>query len=470
MSRFLAGRTLKKIGSTIIEDLIRKTDGLPLAASLFATLVLDFGRHPSDLLSGNMVNTVRLRKWFDEVLSLTGENESRLLHILSVCDGPFNEGVVRKLCRHERIPSTEQTFEDLQRTYLIQKYSPFRWNVHRLIAMFCLSEMKEEEKRAINLVLAHHYLAGFIFREGRVLNEEEFFWKIKACKQFQQAKAFKESERILHEISKTINYRGHYELFIQLGAIELIENRKRDNWIDYHYAHFCLITGKLRQSLRVIEPILYSSSEYDVNKRLSFMRLYAEIIGAMDKPGLALQEIRQAMNAVDLTLVSPTVLSQARTTEVWLLTKLEKYSEAKHFCEALIAESAQSGNKLGAAIALTHSGIIYHSSGAFALASEQLANAVSLFRECEIRRGLAWSLSHLAIAQLALGNRKEAVASINGFLKIYYDTGECSIDYLDCLRILKQYLSNQKIAHKINSEIRRVSTALSDSMPDAIKV
>ncbi|HJR08566.1 MAG TPA: TIR domain-containing protein [Pyrinomonadaceae bacterium] len=466
MSRFLASRGFKNINHLTINDLIAKTDGLPLAASLFTTLVLDFGRHPDDLLSGNMINTVRLRNWFDEVLSLIGEKESRLLHVLSVCDGPFNIGVIRKLCNYEKIGSAEQVFENLQRTYLIQKYSPYRWNVHQLIAMFCLSALDVKDRKRINLTLARHYLAGFSIRVPRILDEEEFFWKIRACKQFQLAKEFKESEKILHDVSKTINFRGHYELFIQLSTNELQNNHDRDSWIDYHHAHFCLITGKIKQSLHVIEPLLYNTTDRNANKRLSFARLYAEILGAMGKPQLALQKLRGVMSAIDSALAKVIVLSQARTTEVWLLTKLEKYREAKELCESLLVESTQRDDKLGGAIALTHGGIISRLTGDTQLGFEKLNDAVALFKEGENRRGFAWGLLNLSLSQFDVDDRSRAIYNLKESLRIYSDIGECSIDYLQSLRAVKLKQLNPKVTQIINSEIRRVTTALNDLLQD----
>jgi hypothetical protein len=327
MKHFLVGRKLKGIGNATIRDLINKTDGLPLAASFFATLVLDFGRSPSELLSGTMLNDERFRMWFDVVLSLIGKKESRLLHILSMCDGPFNIGIVRRLYKDEGITEIDETFEGLQRKYLIQVYSPYRWNVHQLIVMFCTSNLSVEDKRSISLALANYYLAGFQIREGRVLSEEEFFWKIRACKQFQEAGAFNYSERILHDISKTINFRGHYELFIQLSSKEMKQNNRRDKWIDYHHAHFCMITGRLKQSLDVIEPLLYDKEVRGNNKRLAFARLYSEVIAAMGNAEVALQNLSGVLDTINIASIKPIVVSQAKSTKAWLLIRLKRYDE-----------------------------------------------------------------------------------------------------------------------------------------------
>ena len=460
MRRFLASRGLNDITPEIIRDLVAKTDGLPLAASLFATLVLDFGRRASHLLSGNIVNAERFHNWFKTVLSSVGQAESGLLHALSICDGPFNIRVVRTLCEQAERDSAEQLFERLQRTYLVQTYSSYRWSVHQLIAMFCVSRMSPREKRALHLKLGRHYLDGFPIREPRILDEEEFFWKIRACKQFQLAGHFRESEKILHDVAKTINFRGHYELFIQLSANEIEEHPSRNGWIDYHHAHFCLITGKLRQSLQVVEPLLYHSDERPVNERLSFARLYADVLGAMGQVQPALQMLRGMLKVIDVAAARPVVRSQAKATEISLITKLGNYGEAKVLSEELLADSVRRDDRIGAAIALTHSGILARLTGSVDQALEQLQNAASLFRDGENKRGLAWSLLNLAICQLDINDQRRAIFSLKECFRIYPSIGECSVDYQESLNALKPRLAGTSVAPAVNAEIRRVNAAL----------
>jgi tetratricopeptide (TPR) repeat protein len=460
MGRFLESRGLRQIRAETLRDLVTKTDGLPLAASLFATLVLDFGHRPSDLLSGNIVNDERFHNWFKTVLSLVGKPESGLLHALSICEGPFNVRVVRTLCDQAERHRADQLFERLQRTYLVQRYSPYRWSVHQLIAMFCISRLSLRERRTLHLKLGRHYLDGLAFREPRILDEEEFFWKIRACKQFQLAGHFRESERILHDVARTINFRGHYELFIQLSANELENHPGRDQWIDYHHAHFCLITGKLKQSLLVIEPLLYRSDEQPVNERLSFARLYADVLGAMGHVQLALQKLRGVMRVIDQAAARPVVRSQAKTTEISLLARLGNYEEAKALCEELLAESLRRDDRIGAAIAQTHGGILARLTGSIDQALVRLNNAAGLFRDGENKRGLAWSLLNLAMCQLDVNDERGAIFNLKECFRIYPAIGECSVDYQESLNAIKPRLAGTSVAQAVNAEIRRVNAAL----------
>jgi tetratricopeptide (TPR) repeat protein len=462
MRSFLNKRQVTGLHQVIIESLIRKTDGLPLAASLFATLVHDFNRDPHDLLRDSMLNTERLRSWFNEVSSLIGEKELRLLHALSMCDGPFNIGVIRILGRHEDLPNVDQAFESLQRTYLVQRYSPYRWNIHHLIAMFCVAEFSEEEKSDIHRTLANYYLKGFYMREPRVLSEKEFTWKVKACKQYQLAGDSRQAQRIIQDISKTAKTRGYYETLINQSETEIGANGGRSSWIDYHYAHCCLITGRLKRGLEVIEPLLYVLDEKDSNKRVAFTRLYAEIIGSMGRPQQALEKLREILNTVDLNTVKPNVRSQATSIEAWLLTMLKEYQKAADACERTLLVSRERDDKLAEAVALTRLAIICQLTDYPEQAHNKLSDAVATFRELEDKRGLAWSLSYLAYSKLDLDNEAGAMANLQEAVRIEADIGGCSVDYFRLLKSIKNRCKNRRIIRLVDAEIRRVSWALDD--------
>lgn len=463
MRFFLKARGTAKLSPAILNLLISKTDGLPLAASLFATLVNDFNRHPNDLLRDSMLSTEkRLKSWFQEVSSLIGATELKLLRMLSMVDGPFNMGVVRALGRHGNIPNVDQAFESLQRSYLVQKYSPYRWNIHHLIAMFCAEEFTEKEKENVHRTLARYYLRSFYIREPRVLSEKEFTWKVRACKQYQLARDSKQAQRIIHDISKTAKTRGYYETLMNLIEFEIRQMNSRSGWIDYHYAHCCLITGRLNQGLKVIDPLLYVLEEKDLNQRVAFTRLYAEIIGSMGKPELALKKLREVLGTSDSTIVKPNVRAQASSIEAWLLTLLERYKEAEEVCLYNLKDSRQRNDKTAEAVVTTRLGIICELSGYPEDAYKQLSVAVALFRELEERRGLAWSLVHLAYTKLSLDNDDGAIANLQEAVRIEADIGGCSVDYFKLLKDIKNKSKNRRILRVVDAEIRRVSWALDD--------
>lgn len=460
MSGFLSKRGLKNTNISIIQDLINKTDGLPLAASLFSTLALDFGRSIESLLSGEILSSSRLHNWFSDISLEIGEQEQALLSFLSLSDAPFNIGVIRMACGHEGIENSSEVFENLQRTYLVQDYTPYRWNVHHLIAMFCKIGISFTDSRVKHLAYARHYLRGFDLKQGKILDEAEFVWKVRACKHFQQAKDYDKSALILRNISKTVKTHGYYEMFIQLSNIELKENDKRSPWVDYDHAHCLFIIGRLKQSLQVLEPLLYSNSEKNDGLKLAIARLYAEILGAMGKPKLALTKLQEVMNSINENSVYPIVLSHAKSIEVSLLIRLEDFDQANTLCQKLLADSIRRKDGRGGAVAFTLWGIILQLLDEHLVAQEKFREAVRLFRDSKDKRGLAWGLTNLSISEFELGNRLEGVESLQEGIQINADIGNCTVDYLNLLQKAKSKVESNKMLNMILNEIQRVSISL----------
>lgn len=461
MRVFLNRCQVRSLSQSIIEDLIEKTDGLPLAASLFAALVRDFNRHPKSLLSNTLLNTERLKLWFKELLTQLGTNEMKLLKALSVCDGPFNIWIVGALGRHEEIADTNKTFENLQRAYLVQRYSRYRWNIHHLIAMFCGLGFDPSVKQAIHLALARYYLRRYrVSRRPQVFTEKEFIYKVRACKQFQLANDYKSSERLIHDIYKTAKTRGYYQTLIELCKTEIDTNGSRSNWIDYHYAHCCLITGRLKSALKIIEPLLYVFDDKSSNKRVAFTRLYAEILASTGKPKLAFDKLREAITTVEIDTVSFNVLSQARSVEVWLLTQLGDFSAARELCYYLLERFNQGDGDVGKAVAITRAGVLDQLSGYPEDALKRLNRAIELFRKLEDQRGLAWALSYLTLCKLDLDDEWGALTCLRECLRIELDINGCSVDYFLVLKELKKKTKDRTILRLAEIEIKRVSSVL----------
>jgi hypothetical protein len=462
MRTYFSSRGLKEINNFTIQKLIDKTDGLPLAASLFTTLIKDFGEEAEELLSDERLSsTRRLHGWFSKICSQISIDENRLLQFLSMCSVPFNMALIRMACQQLGIRKSYEVFENLQRTYLVKKYSPYRWSMHNLISMFCHQQLEPENKKRINIALAYHYL----FRTPKaydktILSDDAFIWKIRAARHFQEGKEFKRSERLISSLSRTAKARGHYEIFIQIISKELEENDSRNTWLDYDYAHCCLIIGRVKESLRVLEPIVYSTPEQDQNKRLAVIRLYAEILDILGKPEIALERLKEEINNSDAILVSQTVLQHAKSIEVRLLITLGQYAEAEKLCKDMLTESIQLKDFRGCAIGLTYLGLLNQSYGYHLLASKRLIQAVVFFRRAEDIRGLAWSLLRLSISKLELQEYSLGLKYLAESMQLTSDIGECSLDYLMSLNTIKLKVTDEKLTRIINEELKRVNTIL----------
>lgn len=459
---YLATRGIEDIDEKTISKILDETDGLPLAASLFATLVIDFGSSIDELLGGKIIKANRLHQWFNEILSRMEEDEVKLLQFLSHCDVPFNRGIINLAGRQYSINNIDFCFENIQRKYLVQRYTPYRWNVHRLISNFCQNNIELDEKRKINLAFAYYYEKGITINKRELIDFDKLNWLILSCKYYQRANKFSKSEYLLRDISKTIKSRGLYQVIIQLGLAEIMGNPKRDSWIDYDYAHCCYITGRIREAIDTINRLVYTDVSDEWGKRVAIVRLYAEILGSAGQEQIALEKLKEVLEDINASTTHSTILNHAKGVEAWLLTKLKMYPDAEKLCQELLAESVKQDDHRGGAVALTRLGIINNLTGKQKLAKSQFEEASRLFRESVDLRGLAWSLLNLAETELSLGLSTSSYEHLQESLRISADIGQSSKDYLLQLETIYKRVNDQNILNIIELELQRVKFSLSE--------
>ncbi len=458
---YLATRGIEDIDETTISKILDETDGLPLAASLFATLVIDFGSSIDELLGGKIITANRLHQWFNEILSRMEKDDVKLLQFLSHCDVPFNRGIINLAGRQYSINNIDFCFENIQRKYLVQRYTPYRWNVHKLISSFCQNKIELDEKRKINLAFAYYYEKGITIDRKELIDFDKLNWLILSCKYYQRANKFSKSGHLLRDVSKTIKSRGLYQVIIQLGLAEIMGNPKRDSWIDYDYAHCCYITGHIREAVDTINRLVYTDMSDEWGKRVAIVRLYAEILGSTGQEQIALEKLKEVLESINASTTHSTILNHAKGIEAWLLTKLKMYPEAEKLCQELLAESVKQDDHRGGAVALTRLGIINNLTGKQELAKRQFEEASQLFRESVDLRGLAWSLLNLAETELFLGLFISCYENLQESLRISADIGQSSSDYLLQLENLNKKVNDEKTLNMIELELRRVKFSLS---------
>ena len=67
---------------------------------------------------------------------------------------------------------------------------------------------------------------------------------------------------------------------MELTSGFLAANVEHDRWIDYHYAHCCLILGLAPECLEVTERLTHAGLGNDPMLTLAVNRLYAEALHA----------------------------------------------------------------------------------------------------------------------------------------------------------------------------------------------
>jgi tetratricopeptide (TPR) repeat protein len=458
---FISEKGINNISEDIIKKLILKTNGLPFAIEVFCYLVNDLGRDPEVLLNGKFSSvSIRLKKWFEYIISLISPSEVSLLCFLSLCEVPFNYNLVRKIVESGIYENLEEyNFENLQNTYLIEKFSKYRWNVNGLIKEFCNNNFNKEQKRQGHQFIGENYLkiSNSKFVKGNL--EKRLQWKVQSCIQFQYAENYEKSEEVLTDMCRDLKKEGHYETFIKLSNIEIKKHQPYNKWINYHYAHCSLIIGKRTKAKRVIEKMrLEVDNSIDLDLKVSLIRLYSEILNETRQTKESygkLMECKTLLNNSEVKLITE---NQVKNTEIMILKNLERYEEAEKLCEKLLNDPKRQNDKRSRAILLTRKAIIYEMKD---MRNEDLLNeAIDIFIKYNDKRGQTWAMAHLSLGIFIAGNTEDAERKLESLIKMNNEIGECSIDYEDILNKVKSYVKNDELARNVENELVRIKSVI----------
>lgn len=461
LAQFLKHKANRQLSAALLTDLLEKTEGLPVAIDFFLVRV-QLGSSPESLLKGNMLVQDRMREWFKEVEDLSTADESKLLGLLSLCEGPFNMGVVHALCRHASITAVEDVFEKLQRRYLVQKYSPFRWKLHHIVKMLCGVTLPEQQKREIHGVLGRYFLKTARRIVSKYAPARTFLWRLTACAHLRKAGEYAELAENLCNMAKHTKHRGYYDMFIQLAMGIPQAERDGNKWLLYHLAHCCLITGQFKASLSLLEPLLYETT-LPADLRVSIGRLHAEVLEATGHSQDSLTRLQELRDKFREPATPKQVLAHLRTVEIRVLTSLGRHTEAMSMASNQLAATIAANDKRGQAIALTAVGIIHWEMHDASEAEKQFRKAVRLFKDDGDNRGLAWASTYRAFCLYQFGSTETACRLLCQALRIKSEINEVSTEYQRLLTLAAARFDNDLCRQWINAESARVSARLLDA-------
>ncbi len=453
----LAARGVTDPPDSWIEGLEREVSGLPVAVTLFATAVVEFGRDGDRLLADHEIRqNERLKRWFAEILDGLPEDARQMLRRLSVAAGPFNHALTRMTGRELDLPGWEDSFERLQRAHLVESYTPYRWRVHALIASFTQDELEPEELRQAHAALAQHYLRGWRVA-GRTMDEETFTARVKAYRHLLDAGRRKQALKLLGELSGAAKSLGYYVTFINLCQPEVAAN-DIDPWLIYNYSHCCLITGRLTVALDALRHVRDAPLS-DPMLRFSLLRLHAEVLDAAGYATEALAVLDEAM-ADGKGVVRDTAWTQALSIRARILLSMDQSQAVVEIAAQLLARAHKADDSLAAAVGLTYLGYAKLQEGQHADALSSFVSAVSIFEELDDRRGLAWATSGQALTLLRRNELREAIPAIRKAVTIKGDLAESSREYLRFLDAVRAQHPAGDRTNLIDEERTRVATGL----------
>jgi hypothetical protein len=457
IAAMLALRGLDDAPQRWVRGLETKVAGLPLAVTLFASAVSEFGRDGDELLAGTMMGDDRLKALFNEVLAGLPDEGRRLLRFLSVASGPFDRAVVRMAANRLELQDREHAFESLQRAHLVESYTTSRWTVHQLIAAFSHAALSDPEIERFHSSFGNHYLRLGSEWPNQPLDDEVFAFRVTACRHLQSAGRHRDSQKLLSRLARTAKAHGHYDSFAGLCEVEL-DDPLRDPWMDYHYAHCCVILGDIAAAINVLgaHPVEVVENS---NLRLSQTRLHAEALLGVGQDKHALELLTQAQSSLEHE-VSAGVWAQAKGAEARIRLRLSQPAKVAAIATELLGQAQRNRDGLGAAIGFTHMGLARLAQQKPQEAMGSLEEAVERFRVEDHRRGLSWALAGLAQARIAVDGPVEAILPIRESLRIRADMAECSPEYLEFLQRLRSDFPFRETPALVLEETERVGRRL----------
>lgn len=459
INQLLAKRNLLGLRNDILQELKKKTDFLPIAIDIFCYLVNEVGCDPERLLRGSLRSSDRLADWFGKLQVSVGKTFSSILDVLCIYEIPFNETLFKVLYTKysDNDYNSDQIF-NLQKTFLINTFTRWQWQVHRLYADFCEGKISEEKKEQI-----HKYLANHCYRIGNSgLPQSDFHHKIKwhfrSFKHYIKCKDYDNSEKILGDLRRDAKKHGLYGIYLEM-VNELKDNSTCSSWIEYDSLHCTLITGKKKKALEMAKKQVDSlNSVEDDGQRLSLARVCAEI----RYEACGESEAQDSLNLLNIYLdncknAHQKIINHALQVKISFLIILRQYKLAKHAIEKLF----EADDEQNRAILMVRRGMLLEKMDINnSTAVSDYENALDVFIKINDKRAQAWAMRLIAINTMNKKGYSMSYEMLCKSMDISEQIGECSTDYVILLNYVKHNIDVEKeMMCKIESELVRISNS-----------
>lgn len=456
---YVAHRGLPSMTDRMAAALFELTDGLPFAVALFSTLVKEFGEDPIDLLSRGLRAEEAITEWFGRIAVLVKGPSLEMLKRLSLLETPFNAGLLKLMTELARIENPESVLRDLQRAYLVQKYSAYRWKTHDLVADRCRELLAPEVRHQVYEALSRHFLRGYPKRKpSDVLAIDEFRWKTRALEQLMRSgDRPDDAAGLFQALVATAKATGRYMFVITTGEALRRALPQRNRWIDYHVAHAYLICGASRRCFEIMDEVLRAEALADANVELACRRLHAEALLAQGLHADARAMLSGALAEAMTGETHASTRAHAAATLAFMDLTVGRPQEAIEAAQRLLADAVKTDSRRGAAVAKSLIGGAMLRIERTADAVMYLQQASELFDQCHDRRGLAWTCAQLAECLLELDDTRAAQSRLLDAAQICSDIGECSADYLALLNRVARKTTDPGIRHIVDAERERIS-------------
>lgn len=452
----LALRGIEPMAPRVVDELIEKTAALPFAVGLFCGLVGKGKADPRALLAGSAIWETRLKKWFVEIEGSLTARANRLLGMLALVDGPFEEAVVQMFAAGASEEDIRDDFSALQRMFLIERWGADRWKMHDLVSSLGKRTLSGPPISAAYASLGRHYriVAADCEYEGDA--QAWFEYQVRACRAFERSGGHDEElQAALKSLAAESKRRGAHFMFLELSRNLVIDRRCSNPWLIYDFAHCCYVLGLYEEAAHQIHQALQSTSRRDPTLRLSLCRLQAEALAATGKIRDAFEILGTALSAAEDLNIRATNYAQAHSVMADLERRLGRFADAHRRVEWLIQEAEERASSVGGAVALVRKGHLMLDMAVPAAAFESFEEARDVFADIDNPRGEAWALVGLARTALKTGQFDRCAEYLDAAVPLHDQVGGYDSEYESALQNF-QRAEHPVLQKLVSSELARV--------------
>ncbi|WP_196778179.1 AfsR/SARP family transcriptional regulator [Lentzea aerocolonigenes] len=446
----------------VVADLVNWCGGLPLALSIvaaraamdpdfpLAVFAEELREQPLDALDAGEIGT-NLRAVFSWSVAALSDEASRAFKLLGSTSSE-DIGLTAAAALLDRpATKTRMVLRELENAHLVQQHVPARYRMHDLVGLYAADLAADAGSRLADFYAATARAAAMTLEPHKVLPEHEsghvlefkdnaaamaWFDAEHACLMTEQRSALQRGAfDVAWMLGRTLNNyhlrRGRTSDDVEawLGALEAAEALNDAG--KQATAHMCLGANyvELGQSPlghqhfdRSLELFAQSDDHEAHGSAHRAMAWAAEFEGDLEK---ALQHSLQGLEK--FRAAGSEIREAESLNEVgWRYACLNRYAEARTYCEEAMLLNNKLGHSEGAAATLDSLAHIAHHDGRHADAVAHYEEAVALYRELDNSAEQATVLEHLGDVLHAAGRQAEAREQWTRALEMYEEQGRTS--------------------------------------------
>ncbi len=422
--------------SDVVEELIQRCVGLPIALSITAARILNSPHLPLSTLVGELreerqrlgalstgdSQLTDIRAVFSWSYTALSPQAARLFRLLGLHPGPDINLYAAASLAGLPISDTYEFLAELTRAYLLDQHTPGRYQCHDLLRVYAIEQAVHEEpeplrRAALHRVLDYYLHTSFAAIQHIVPHRNFITLQVsqpgtvagqitdhKQAWQWFTAEHAVLLDAIDHAATDGFDIHA-WQLPWTLSAFL----NRRGHWNDYAATQQTAVAAADRLSDRAAQALA--------------LGLLGHAHARLGRSADALDSLQQALTLQE-ELSDRDGQAHTRLSIAWLYERQSQYTEALIHAQHALDLSRVTGHPMGQANALNALGWYHARLGYYQQALTHCQQALNLYRELGDCMGVASTLDSLGDAYYHLGQTTQAITHYQQAIALFRDVGD----------------------------------------------